>query len=322
MSTIKLRRSGVGGKIPTTAQLDLGEVALNTFDGRLYIKKSVNSVESIVGLYGSPVNEESIYIDSYTGDGSSGQTFNLSYIPKADQYAYVSINGVRQHVSEYSISGNTLSFTGSYNPLSTDEIEIRVHDTITDSVVVRDYQQYVYSGLSSATSVSGADDNSRTLAYDINKVEVYANGVRLVDGSDYLATNGTSIVFQGSQTITGTVEVVSLSRASFADSSALTPIATPLTATTANQVADSFQTASYRTAKYLVQMTAGSDYHSTEILLIHDGTTVYMTEYGTIFTNASLGTFDGDISSGLVRLLVTPANINTTIKIQRLSVTV
>ena len=69
-------------------------------------------------------------------------------------------------------------------------------------------------------------------------------------------------------------------------------------------------------------MTAGSDYHSTEILLIHDGTTVYMTEYGTIFTNASLGTFDGDISSGLVRLLVTPANINTTIKIQRLSVTV
>lgn len=319
MSTIKLRRSGVGGKIPTTAQLDLGEVALNTYDGRLYIKKSVNSVESIVGLYGSPVNEESIYIDSYTGDGTTTD-FALSYIPKADQYAYVAINGVRQHVSEYSISGNTLTLNDA--PLSTDEIEIRVHDSITDSVVVRDYQQYVYSGLSSATSVSGADDNNRTLAYDIEKVEVYANGVRLVDGSDYVATNGTSIVFQGSQTITGTVEVVSLSRASFADSSALTPIETPLTATTANQVVDSFQSTAYRTAKYLVQMTAGTDYHSTEILLIHDGTTVYMTEYGTIFTNASLGTFDGDISSGLVRLLVTPANINTTIKIQRLSVTV
>ena len=161
MSTIKLRRSGVGGKIPTTAQLDLGEVALNTFDGRLYVKKSVNSVESIVGLYGSPVNEESIYIDSYTGDNSTTD-FALSYIPKADQYVYVAINGVRQHVSEYSISGNILTLTPA--PLSTDEIEIRVHDTITDSVVVRDYQQYVYSGLSSASSVSGADDNSRTLA--------------------------------------------------------------------------------------------------------------------------------------------------------------
>ena len=317
MSTIKLRRSGVGGKIPTTAQLDLGEVALNTHDGRIYIKKSVNSVESIVGLYGSPVSEESIYIDSYTGDNSTTD-FALSYIPKANQYVYVSLNGVRQHVSEYSISGSILTFTDA--PLSTDEIEIRTHDTISSSVVVRDYQQYVYSGLTSATSVSGADDNSLTLAYDIGKVEVYANGVRLVDGSDYAATNGTSIVFQGSQTITGTVEVVSLSRASFADHDSLKPISTSFTATTANQVADTFPVQSYRTAKYLVQMTSGSDFHATEVLLIHDGTTVYMTEFGTIFSNASLGTIDGDINSGSVRLLVTPANANTTIKIQRLTV--
>jgi len=317
MSTIKLRRSGVGGKIPTTAQLDLGEVALNTHDGRIYIKKSVNSVESIVGLYGSPVSEESIYIDSYTGDNSTTD-FALSYIPKANQYVYVSLNGVRQHVSEYSISGSILTFTDA--PLSTDEIEIRTHDTISSSVVVRDYQQYVYSGLSAATQVTGADDNSLTLAYDIGKVEVYANGVRLVDGSDYAATNGTSIVFQGSQTITGTVEVVSLSRASFADHDSLKPISTSFTATTANQVADTFPVQSYRTAKYLVQMTSGSDFHATEVLLIHDGTTVYMTEFGTIFSNASLGTIDGDINSGSVRLLVTPANANTTIKIQRLTV--
>ena len=317
MSTIKLRRSGVGGKIPTTAQLDLGEVALNTYDGRIYIKKSVNSVESIVGLYGSPVSEESIYIDSYTGDNSTTD-FALSYIPKANQYVYVSLNGVRQHVSEYSISGSTITFTTA--PLSTDEIEIRTHDTLSSSVVVRDYQQYVYSGLTNATSVSGADDNSLTLAYDIGKVEVYANGVRLVDGSDYAATNGTSIVFQGSQTITGTVEVVSLSRASFADHDSLKPVSTSFTATTANQVADTFPAQSYRTAKYLVQMTSGSNFHATEVLLIHDGTTVYMTEFGTIFSNASLGTIDGDINSGSVRLLVTPANANTTIKIQRLTV--
>jgi len=317
MSTIKLRRSGVGGKIPTTAQLDLGEVALNTHDGRIYIKKSVNSVESIVGLYGSPVSEESIYIDSYTGDNSTTD-FALSYIPKANQYVYVSLNGVRQHVSEYSISGSILTFTDA--PLSTDEIEIRTHDTMSSSVVVRDYQQYVYSGLTSATSVSGADDNSLTLAYDIGKVEVYANGVRLVDGSDYAATNGTSIVFQGSQTITGTVEVVSLSRASFADHDSLKPVSTSFTATTANQVADTFPAQSYRTAKYLVQMTSGSNFHATEVLLIHDGTTVYMTEFGTIFSNASLGTIDGDINSGSVRLLVTPANVSTQVKIQRLTV--
>ena len=39
MSTIKLRRSAVPGRIPTTAQLELGEIAINTNDGKLYFKK-------------------------------------------------------------------------------------------------------------------------------------------------------------------------------------------------------------------------------------------------------------------------------------------
>ena len=318
MSTIKLRRSGVAGKIPTTAQLDLGEIALNTYDGRLYVKKEVSGVQSIVSFSGSPASESTVYLFTATGDGSTVD-FVLPTIPVSEQNVFAYLNGVLQHTSEFSlVNGNTLRFTTA--PLGTDDIEVRVVATEAASIVVRDYQQYVYSGLSAVSSVSGADDNNLTLTYDIGKVEVYANGVRLVDGSDYAATNGTSIVFQGSQTITGTVEVVSLSRASFADHDSLKPVSASFSATTANQVADTFPAQSYRTAKYLVQMTSGSNFHATEVLLIHDGTTVYMTEFGTIFSNASLGTIDGDINSGSVRLLVTPANANTNIKIQRLTV--
>ena len=318
MSTIKLKRSGVAGKIPTTAQLALGEIALNTYDGRLYIKKDVSGVESIVALSGSPASESTVYLFTATGDNSTVD-FVLPTIPVSEQNVFAYLNGVLQHTSEFSlVNGNTLRFTTA--PLTSDDIEVRVVATEASSVVVRDYQQYVYSGLSAATQVTGADDNSLTLAYDIGKVEVYANGVRLVDGSDYAATNGTSIVFQGSQTITGTVEVISISRASFVDHDSLKPISASFSATTANQVADTFPAQSYRTAKYLVQMTNGSNYHATEVLLIHDGTTVYMTEYGTIFSNASLGTIDGDINSGSVRLLVTPANTSTQVKIQRLTV--
>ena len=41
MSTtnIKLKRSSVAGKIPTTGQLELGEVAINTNDGKLFFKR-------------------------------------------------------------------------------------------------------------------------------------------------------------------------------------------------------------------------------------------------------------------------------------------
>jgi len=316
MSTIKLRRSGIAGKIPTTAQLDLGEVALNTVDGRLYVKKSVNSVESIVGFYGSPVSEETIYVDTHTGDGATTD-FSLSYTPKADQYVYVSVNGVQQHISEYSISGTTLSF--SVAPALDDVIELRTHDTMADSVVIRDYATYVYTA-NNDTSFSGTDDNGNTLVYDVDKIETYVNGSRLVKGLDYTATDGSSITIL--EAVTGTVEIVSLSRATFADTNIIRSTTASFTTTTADQVADTFQAAAYRTAKYLVQMTAGTDYHTTEVVIIHDGTNTYMTEYGTIFTNTSLGTVDSDISGGNVRLLVTPANINTTVKTQRISVTV
>jgi len=52
MSTIKLRRSSVAGRIPTTAQLELGEIAINTTDGKLYFKKydAVANTESIIDV--------------------------------------------------------------------------------------------------------------------------------------------------------------------------------------------------------------------------------------------------------------------------------
>lgn len=46
---VKMKRSAVAGKVPTTAQLELGELAINTRDGKLYFKKDDGS-ESIVKL--------------------------------------------------------------------------------------------------------------------------------------------------------------------------------------------------------------------------------------------------------------------------------
>lgn len=90
-------------------------------------------------------------------------------------------------------------------------------------------------------------------------------------------------------------------------------------ATTANQVLDSFAAATFRTAKYLVQVhaTSAADYHTSEILLIHDGTNVYMTEYAIVYTDNTLATFNADISGGNVRLLVTPTNAVNTIRVVR-----
>ena len=53
--TIKLKRSATASQIPTTAQLELGELAINTYDGKVFLKKD-NGTASVVEVGGSPTN--------------------------------------------------------------------------------------------------------------------------------------------------------------------------------------------------------------------------------------------------------------------------
>lgn len=50
-NTFRLKRSAVASKVPTTGDLQLGELALNTYDGKLYTKKD-NGTASIVEIGG------------------------------------------------------------------------------------------------------------------------------------------------------------------------------------------------------------------------------------------------------------------------------
>ena len=87
--------------------------------------------------------------------------------------------------------------------------------------------------------------------------------------------------------------------------------ATTKTATT--QVAlDTFAKADFRAARYIVAMSKGTNFHSTEIMMVHDGTSVDITQYGTL-SDATLATFDADISGSNVRLLCTPASSDSTV---------
>ena len=46
-SSILLKRSGVAGSVPTTTSLKLGEIALNTYDGKAFLHKSGSTDEVV-----------------------------------------------------------------------------------------------------------------------------------------------------------------------------------------------------------------------------------------------------------------------------------
>lgn len=49
-SLFQLKRTDVSGRLPTTAQLELGELAVNTYDGVIFLKKDISGTETIVSF--------------------------------------------------------------------------------------------------------------------------------------------------------------------------------------------------------------------------------------------------------------------------------
>ena len=127
-------------------------------------------------------------------------------------------------------------------------------------------------------------------------------------GTAFTPTQAMTLDVSGNLSVLGTVGVNTssiLASATFTSST-----------TTANQIIYSVPTATYRSAKLMVQMTSGTSYQVTELLIIHDGTNAFMTQYGDIATTGtSLGTFDSSITSGNLNLLFTPTNAATTVKL-------
>jgi len=75
--SIKLKRSSVAKKVPTTSDLELGELAMNTVDGKVYFEKNDGSpsVQTILTTdsqtTGSIELTASVTASYFKGDGSA-----------------------------------------------------------------------------------------------------------------------------------------------------------------------------------------------------------------------------------------------------------
>jgi hypothetical protein len=83
-----------------------------------------------------------------------------------------------------------------------------------------------------------------------------------------------------------------------------------------NVVAYEFATADYRSAKFLVKVAYGTHTEVSEVLLTLDTSdNVAITEYAIVGTNGSAAAVSADVFEDNVRLLVTPTNNSSTIKV-------
>ena len=75
---------------------------------------------------------------------------------------------------------------------------------------------YEYTATAGQTTFSGSDDNSATLSYTVDNLQVVMNGV-VLDPADFTATNGTSVVLDSGATVGDQVNIYAFKSFTTAD---------------------------------------------------------------------------------------------------------
>ena len=186
MANVLLKKSSVGSNVPGTGDLEYGEVAINYADGRLYYKNSSNAIKNFV---------DSDLID--TKIGTTIQSYDSNLTSFLSTFELPTSDGTDAQVLSTDGSGN-LSFV----------------DGSTD---VQTLTTYRYTSTSGQTTYQDSDENSLVLDYIAGAIVVALNGVILISGEDYTATNGTSVVLTNTPTVDDELQIISFSKFVIAD---------------------------------------------------------------------------------------------------------
>ena len=313
----------VSGQTTVAADSTNDTLTLEAGAGIVLTNDATNDKITIAGGSGSVFTTDFF---TASGSGSALLAYTLSTTPSSENELICFIEGVYQNKNSYALTGNSLVFDSGI----VSGQEVVVHH-IGAGVVGTSPSIQTFTGDGSATaytlSATLPNENYVVVFWDgvyQHHSEYSLSGTTLTFSS--AAPNGTAIeVYYHSVNGIGTPSDATVTPAKLSTggpswdtnsnliigSSYIRSDSTSMSTTSATTIA-THAVATYRSVNYKVQVTRGTDYHMTEINVIHDGTTAYMTEFGTVFDNAVLGTFDATISSGNLLLQFTSGSSSST----------
>jgi len=193
----------------------LGEIATAIQSGGTFydslVLKSGSTMTGALTLSGAPTVDlhaaTKLYVDGVAGSATaaaaSATAAAASYDSFDDRYL-----GAKSSAPTLDNDGNSL-VTGAlyWNSVSSTMFAWTgsAWGSISSSAAIYRYKFVAAGG---ETSVSGADASSQTLAYIAGYEQVYLNGVLLVRGTDYTATNGTSITALAALVVNDVLEII------------------------------------------------------------------------------------------------------------------
>ena len=320
--------------IAANGNITFGVAPLLNDEIRVYAFTTDVSVFSLAAL--GIDNHDEIAVDS-SGNVTLTGTLTLASDPTANLHAATKQYVDNADALKLDIAGGTMTGALTLSGAPTNASHAATKAYVDSQVTAQDLDVAGDTG----TGAIDLDSQSLTIAGTTNEIETSASGQTITVGLPNDVTIGNDLIVTGDLTvdtdtlvvdkannrvgvgIAAPLETLHVDGAIRIDGVSNLETASTSLSTTTQSAIDTFATTKFRSCKYTVQATdtVSSEYQVVEVLLIHDGTTAYVTTYGVMFTgSAELVTFDADINSGNVRLLATGASANSTqYKITRIS---
>jgi hypothetical protein len=271
-------------------------------------------------------------VDRFTGTGST-TIFTLANAPFNANNTLININGVTQQKSTYTVSGTTLTFSTA--PFNGDSIEVSYSYNLPPSQltgVVTNVDSFTGNGALSSFVLSNTPISANNLTININGATQQKSTYTLTGNTIFLSEaprSGSTIEasYFFNTTVAFTSLTPTLSSVSLAYSSQGNSIAYANTARTSNLI-DLFSTLAFRSAIYDVQVTNGSGYQMSKLIVVQSDSDASVMEFGTVSTYPpSLGTFTANVAfnsslnTNVAQLFFNPNYAgNTTVVINRTTI--
>jgi len=124
------------------------------------------------------------------------------------------ISGVNSFAERYRVASSAPQISNDIGDLYFDTTanELKVYKSsgwaAAGSTVNGTSARFKYTASANQTTFTGTDDNGNTLAYDAGFVDVYLNGIKLVNGTDVTVTSGSSVVLASGAAVNDIVDIV------------------------------------------------------------------------------------------------------------------
>lgn len=199
----------------TTSEIDTVAGAITNVDN---VGNNIASVNTVAGQI-SPTNNISTVAGQATNVGLVGS--NISHVTTVAgiNSAVSTVAGIASDVT--AAATNVAQFNDTYHgALSSPPTGSNVttgdlyFDTTAGQLKVYNGSNFINAGSAingtaqRATFTATAGQTTFSVAYDAGFVDVYLNGIKLIVGTDFTATNGTSIVLASGAAVNDTVDVV------------------------------------------------------------------------------------------------------------------